>query len=173
MAASHAIENEHAQFEALIARHAGIIFKIAASYSHRADDRDDLAQEIALQLWRAWPGYDRSRSFSTWMYRIALNAAISNLRRTSRRPAHESLSDKHDELVGTDGIDAENQQQLELIQKAMQVLSPLDRALLLLHLEGCSHRECGAILGITETNAATRLSRIKQRLKQTIGNTHH
>jgi RNA polymerase sigma-70 factor (ECF subfamily) len=67
-------------FGALLQRHSGIVFKIAGSYARGSEDRADLAQEIAAQLWRAWPHYDPARSVTTWMYRIALNVAISSVR---------------------------------------------------------------------------------------------
>lgn len=154
-------------FQSLIAAHRGIILKVAASYSRDAEDRADLAQEIALQLWRAFPRYERERPFSTWMYRVALNVAISQQRR--ERPAHESLDDEHHEMIGAHDVDVESRERLALVQRAMQALAPLDRALLLLHLEGCSHGESGEVLGMTEGNVATRLNRIKQQLRRLAG----
>ncbi len=71
-------------FIALLDQHAGILRKVAASYSRTPADRHDLMQEISLQMWKAYPRYTTDRSFSTWMYRIALNVAISHLRRASR-----------------------------------------------------------------------------------------
>jgi RNA polymerase sigma factor (sigma-70 family) len=157
-----------ARFERLLAEHRGIVLKIAASYARGTDERADLAQEIALQLWRAWPRYSPERAFSTWMYRIALNVAISSFR--SRPPMHEGLDDSvHGDLVGRDDVDAESAQRMALVQRAMQALAAPDRALLLLHLEGRNHREAGEILGLTETNAATRLSRIRKQLRQLTG----
>lgn len=158
-----------AEFDARIAAHRGILLKIAASYAHGADDRADLVQEISLQLWRAWPGYARDRPFSTWMYRVALNVAISQRRRDAQRPLHEGLDDRHDVLVGDTDVDAETCERLALVQRAMQALAPLDRALLLLHLDGLSHRDSGEVLGISESNVATRLGRIRQQLRRDSG----
>jgi RNA polymerase sigma-70 factor, ECF subfamily len=153
-------------FAQLLQTHRGILLKVAASYARGAEDRADLAQEIALQLWRAFPSYARERPFSTWMYRVALNVAISQQRRERPLRAQESLDEAHHALVGDADVDAEERQRLELLQRAMQALGPLDLALLLLHLDGCSHRQCGEVLGLSESNAATRLSRIRQRLRQ-------
>ncbi len=158
-------------FQSLITAHRGIILKVAASYSRNADDRADLAQEIALQLWRAWPGYERSRPFSTWMYRVALNVAISQQRRDRQQGRHESLAVEHEDLVGARDVEVEREEQLVIVQRAMQALAAFDRALLLLHLEGCGLRESGEVLGITEGNVATRLSRIKQQLRRIAGTT--
>jgi RNA polymerase sigma-70 factor, ECF subfamily len=166
---STAVEAEVRDFESLIAAHRGVIMKVAASYCRNADDRADLAQEIALQLWRAWPGYDRSRPFSTWMYRVALNVAISQQRSERQRRGDMPLADSHDELVGAGDVDADSQHRLALVQQAMQALGRFDRALLLMHLQGCSHRESGEVLGISEGNVATRLGRIRQQLRRITG----
>lgn len=158
-------------FQALIAAHRGIILKVAASYCSNAHDRADLAQDIALQLWRGFPGYDSSLPFATWMYRVALNVAISRLRSERGRGRHDALTDAHEDIVGAEDVDAEAREQLALVQRAMQAFGPLDRALLLLHLEGCSHRESSAVLGITEGNVATRLGRVRQQLRRIAGAT--
>ena len=156
-------------FEDLLAVHRGIVLKIAASYCHGPEDRADLVQDIHLQLWRAWPSYEASRTFSTWMYRVALNVAISHRRVRSRQGQHEALDEAHESLVGADDVDAAARQQLALVERAMHEVDPLDRALLVLHLEGCSHREIGEVMGISETNAATRLGRIRQQLRRSVG----
>jgi RNA polymerase sigma-70 factor (ECF subfamily) len=158
-----------AEFERLLAAHPGIVAKVAASYCRDPEDRADLAQEIRLQLWRAWPGFDAGRPFSTWMYRIALNVAISHRRRERERHRHDPMDEDHHALVGDGDVDAETRQRLEIVQRAMQGLGALDRALLLLHLEGCSHREAGDVLGIREGNVATRLNRIRQQLRRDAG----
>ena len=169
MSIARPVTADSTDFQSLISAHRGIILKVAASYCSHAEDRADLAQEIALQLWRAWPGYEPGRPFSTWMYRVALNVAISQLRRDSQRRSHEPLTDAHDTLVGDADVDAESRERLALVQRAMQSLGPVDRALLLLHLEGCSHRESAEVLGTTEGNIATRLGRIKQQLRRVAG----
>ncbi|WP_457098041.1 RNA polymerase sigma factor [Lysobacter sp. P5_B9] len=154
------------EFGELLDRHRGIVFKVAYSYCHHPDDRADLAQEIATQLWRAFPGYDASRaSFSTWMYRIALNVAISQLRSNRHRqqqsvPLDESLHD-----IPGDGGDHESDQHLRLLHRFIVRQDPLNRALLLLYLEDRSHREIADILGISEGNVATKISRLKQRIR--------
>lgn len=169
MSIARPIEAPPADFAGLIAAHRGIILKVASSYCTHPEDRADLAQEIALQLWRAWPAYEPSRAFSTWMYRVALNVAISQLRRDSQRRSHEPLGDAHELLVGDSDVDFETRQRLALVQRAMQSLGPFDRALLLLHLEGCSHRESAEVLGTTEGNIATRLNRVRQQLRRIAG----
>jgi RNA polymerase sigma-70 factor (ECF subfamily) len=153
------------RFGELLDRHRGIVLKIAYSYCPHPDDRADLAQEIATQLWRAFPGYDAQRSFSTWMYRIALNVAISSQRSRRQRERHAVPLDEALHDVGGDGSDHETGQQLRLLQRLIAQQDPLTRALLLLYLEDRSHREIAEILGISEGNVATRISRLKQRIR--------
>lgn len=158
-----------AAFENLLAAHRGIILKVASTYCRDPHDRADLAQDIALQLWRAFPAFSQARPFSTWMYRIALNVAISNRRKQRDTTRGEPLENLHEELAGALDVDAEQRERLALVQTAMQALGSFDRALLLLHLEGFSNRGSGDILGISETNASTRLGRIRTQLRRVVG----
>ena len=153
------------QFRELLERHRGIVFKVANSYARGAQDREDLAQEIAVQLWRAFPKYDGARSFSTWMYRVALNVAISHLRERSRYENHHEPLD----LALHDGADAGMQPDTDArvreLYRCIARLDPLDRALLILYLDERSQRDIAEILGISETNVATRIGRLKERLR--------
>ncbi|MBS0557142.1 MAG: sigma-70 family RNA polymerase sigma factor [Proteobacteria bacterium] len=153
------------QFRELLERHRGIVFKVANSYARGAQDREDLAQEIAVQLWRAFPKYDGTRAFSTWMYRVALNVAISHLRERSRYDSHHEPLDMtvHD---GADtNADVETDARLRELNRCIARLEPLDRALLILYLDERSQRDIAEILGISETNVATKIGRLKQRLR--------
>ena len=157
-------------FGELLERHRKIVFKVANTYAWSAHDRADLGQEIAAQLWRAFPGYDPQRPFSTWMYRIALNVGISQLRDRSRRDRHtvaldESLHDTADQ----NGADFESDDRVRALQRVIAELDGLNRALLLLYLEDRSVREIGEILGLTETNVTTKISRLKQRIRKDLG----
>jgi len=156
-------------FGELLEQHRGIVFKVAHSYCRHPDDRADLVQEIATQLWRAFPGFDGARaSFSTWMYRIALNVAISHLRSVSYRQQHSvPLDESLHDVLGEEG-DHESQERLRLLHRFIEKQDPLNRALLLLYLEDRSHREIADILGISEGNVATKISRLKQRIRNDI-----
>jgi RNA polymerase sigma-70 factor (ECF subfamily) len=156
-------------FGELLEQHRGIVFKVAHSYCRHPDDRADLVQDIATQLWRAFPAFDAARaSFSTWMYRIALNVAISHLRSISHRQQHSvPLDESLHDVLGEDG-DHESQEQLRLLHRFIEKQDPLNRALLLLYLEDRSHREIADILGISEGNVATKISRLKQRIRHDI-----
>jgi RNA polymerase sigma-70 factor (ECF subfamily) len=153
-------------FEELLSSNRGIVLKVAQTYCFHPDDRADLVQEIATQLWRAWPRYDPQRKFTTWMYRIALNVAISFVRNEAQRrhntvPLEETLHDTADTSSGDPESQARVQQLLGFINRQ----PPLDRALLLLYLEERSQREIAEILGMTETNVSTKIGRLKQRIR--------
>lgn len=169
-AASMAIEaHRQDEFRDLLERHRKIVFKVANTYGHQPDDRADLAQEIAAQLWRAFSGYDPQRTFSTWMYRIALNVAISHVRTETHRQRHAvPLDDDLHDLADDRGPDHEADQRVRALHRFIGQLEPLNRALLLLYLEDHSYREIAEILGISETNVATKISRLKQRIRTDI-----
>lgn len=154
-------------FTTLLERHRGIVFKVANSYAWHPEDRAELAQEIAAQLWRAYPRYDPARSFSTWMYRIALNVGISQVRRDRPREQHNVAMDEtlHD-VADPAATDPETSHQLRQLQRVIQALDPLNRALMLLYLEERSNREIGDILGLSESNVSTKIGRLKQRIRE-------
>jgi RNA polymerase sigma factor (sigma-70 family) len=161
-----------AEFHALLEAHRRIVFKVAGTYARHPEDRADLAQEIAAQLWRAFPGYDPARSFSTWMYRIALNVAISQVRnRSLRHGLVEPLDEAHAEVAGDDGDGHGTAEAARVLQRLIAGLEPLDRALLLLYLDERPQREIAEVLGITESNVATKIGRLKQRLRQQMAGT--
>ena len=158
------------RFAELLQTHRGIVYKVARSYSRGAADRDDLVQEICLQLWRAFPRYDARRTFSTWMYRVALNVAISAVRRTQRVDAvrTEPLDEVHMETLASDEAGDRDEERLEAMRALIGQLEPLDRALILLYLDDQSYTDMAEVLGISETNVATKINRIKQRLRTRI-----
>lgn len=166
MAPSQLLPAPPARFTELLQRHRGILVKVAGSYARQLEDREDLAQEIAAQLWRAWPGYDPARPFSTWMYRIALNVAISQLRGRTRTPPLQGAGDDLlDTLADPAPHDPDRAQQVERLYRFIHALPPLDRALMLLHLDECPQREIAEVLGLSVTNVATKIGRLKARLR--------
>lgn len=158
--------NEQDRFLALLEEHDKILYKVASSYCRDPEDRRDLIQEIVVQLWRSFGRFDDSYRFSTWMYRIAMNVAISFYRSHSRRqrdtvPADESLL----EIVAADG-EAETSDDVRLLHHFIGQLDELNRALMILYLDGNSYDTIAEILGISTTNVATKISRIKERLRR-------
>lgn len=154
-------------FETLLREHQRIVFKVVSVYARHPEDRRDLTQEICVQLWRSFPRFDEKRArFSTWMYRVALNVAISQMRRPSRQDERFERLDQQqiDAAGGTVGI-FEPDERLEVLYRFIDELDPLNRALILLYLEDRSYAEIADILGISETSVATKISRIKQKLR--------
>ena len=153
----------HQPFQELINEYQRLIYKIARAYAAESQ-LDDLYQEICAHLWRAFPKYDRERARTSWVYRIALNVSISYYRKEqSRKKKHAALSENLS-LINT-----EPEQSLDTKVKALYAflnhLSEIDRALMILYLEDKSHEEIGQILGISKSNVATKVNRIKNRLK--------
>lgn len=136
-------------------------------YCRHPNDRDDLMQDIRAQLWRSFRAYDASRAkFSTWMYRIALNVAISRVRSEQTIAAFrfESIDDHAESLPGGTDVEVPDAR-LAALRSLIDVLDPLNRALMLLYLEERSYADMAAILGISETNVATKIGRITQMLR--------
>ncbi|WP_113654142.1 RNA polymerase sigma factor [Pedobacter namyangjuensis] len=142
-----------------------IIFKICNSYCRNAVDREDLAQEIIFQLWKSWDRYDSNFKLSTWMYRIALNVAISFYRKEGKSTETVLMGDQLIE-VAEEKLEEGLEKNLSALQQFINELKPLDKALIILYLEEKSHKEIADIMGITTTNVATKVGRIKDQLKQ-------
>ncbi len=162
----------HDTFVELIDRHRGILFRVANAYARNESDREDLIAEMVAQLWSAFARFDARSSFSTWMYRVVMNVAIAFVRRDARRrdsviPAQADVL----EQIPAAGEPASDER-LERLHELIDGLAPLDRALMLLYLDDHPHAEIAAILGISETNVATKIGRIKERLKRTIAAGH-
>lgn len=169
MSHASALGQRQSRFADLLERHRGIVLKVAHTYCRDPEDRRDLAQEICAQLWKAFPKWDEARPFSTWMYRVALNCAISHARSGATRepalPLDEQLAEP------AHGLEAERERDdgLRALRRAIDGLPALDRALLLLYLDERSQREIAEVLGIGESNVATRIGRLKQRIRDQFG----
>jgi len=156
------------RFVQLLEEHKRILYKVASAYCADAEDRRDLVQEMVIQLWRSFPRYDDRLKFSTWMYRVAMNVAISFLRSEGRRGRETVALDEVPDLIdnaAADRVLGEAGDDLRLLERLVSRLAEMSRALLVLYLEGYQHGEIAEILGISATNVGTRLNRIKNRLK--------
>jgi RNA polymerase sigma-70 factor (ECF subfamily) len=160
------------EFEARLDEHLGIVLKLAGAYCPPGVERDDLVQEICLQLWRSYRSYDPSRRFSTWMYRVALNTAISFARRTRSREGRkvplekapgEAMDRARSSGASPDGRHEDTR--VEELHRFIRGLDEMNRSLVVLYLEDRSYAEIGEILGISATNVGTKLSRLKQRMR--------
>lgn len=144
----------------MIKSHNGIIYKVASFYADKDNVLDDLYQEVVLNLWKSFPNFRRESSYSTWIYRIALNTCISFFRKNSRKPMYVELSPEL--KMYADDNTLYRKELYALIDK----LDKLERALILLYLEDRPQKEIAEILGITVTNASTKINRIKEKLKK-------
>lgn len=153
-------------FLKIIDANKGIIYKVANSYCRDEENRKDLIQEIILQLWLSFPKYDPSFKLSTWMYRIALNVSISFYRKENRRSRISQPFPEEIISLPTEKLPIEQNEDLDLLQKFIKELKEIDRAVILLYLESNSQQEIADILGLTVANISTKVTRIKQTLKQ-------
>lgn len=164
-----------ASFLALVVDHAGMLRQVAGAYAWDPDDRRDLLQEIHLQLWRAFPRYDPERRFSTWMYRIALNVAISWRRRVTTQarrtvplegagPPGTPARDPADPRAEPRAPEPE-EVRARALHEVIARLDPLNRALMILYLDDLSHAEIADVLGLSASNVGTKIHRLKQRIR--------
>lgn len=154
------------RFETLIREHRRIVLHVARAYAFGADDRRDLAQDIALQAWRGFRGWDPARPFATWLYRVALNTGISHARSRAREAARtEPLDDDRLARLAAEAP-AEADPRAARLHACIADLDPLDRALMLLWLEDRPYEEIAEVLGLSTTNVATKLNRLKAKLAQ-------
>lgn len=152
-------------FLSIIEENKRIIFKICNAYCQNAADREDLAQEIIYQLWKSWNSFNTNFKLSTWMYRIALNVAISFYRKEKKTTETVFMGDHLIEIVD-ENLEEGLETNLNALQQFINELKELDRALMILYLEEKSHKEIAEIIGISTTNVATKIGRIKEQLKQ-------
>ena len=155
-----------ANFMVVVENNKGILYKVANSYCQNTEDRKDLIQEIIMQLWKSFDNYNEKFKYSTWIYRISLNVAISFYRKEkSRKRISNPLTTNIFDFTDTE-ICNEKETNLGLLNLIISKLNDLDKALMLLYLEEKDYKEISEIIGITETNVATKISRIKGQLKK-------
>jgi RNA polymerase sigma-70 factor, ECF subfamily len=152
-------------FLALIKEHQRIIHKVCRMYADDADDRQDLFQEVVLQLWRAFPSFRGDAKITTWLYRVALNVAISDLRKKKARPEPDKLDEQFNQLKD-DSAHAFHDENVQLLYKAIDQLSQVEKALVMLYLEEHSYDEIAEIMGITANNARVKMHRLQEKLRK-------
>ena len=158
-------------FAQVMEEHKKLIYKVSSMYCSRAEDRQDLMQEMAIQIWNALPKFDERFKLSTWLYRVVLNTAISHYRKSRRR--NKVISPLDESLIGVaeESADKNLEDNLNQLEHFIQELSEFNKALMILYLDGNSYREIAEILGISESNVATKISRIKRKLKEKFSTT--
>ncbi len=159
-------ELEHS-FVSQLEENQNIVHKICRLYTQDSDSHNDLFQEITIQLWRAYPKFRGDSKFSTWMYRVALNTAITLYRKSKRRVQTQDFEGVSFKMTAEE-YDDTVEQQLKMMYSAVKGLNDIDKALVFLYLEDKSYREISETLGITEVNARVKMNRIKERLRNTL-----
>jgi RNA polymerase sigma-70 factor, ECF subfamily len=146
-----------------LAAHKGILFKVVHAYAFEHADRQDLFQEVAVQVWRSVDSFRGESSVSTWMYRVALNTAMTWTRKQSRHQRREQSLDEADDLLIT--MPAEGRDpRVEWLYHQIAQLKDVDRSVALLLLDGFSYKEIAAVTGLTESNVGVKINRIKSAL---------
>lgn len=156
-------------FLTLLEAHKGILYKVGRMYTNTLADQEDLHQEIIIQLWKSYENFKGDSQFSSWMYRVAVNTAITyfkNEKKRGDRLSYEQIQEPEQE-----NYNPEKDLQMEVFYNAVQLLSPLEKALILYYMEGLSHKDIGDQLGITEVNTRVKLNRTKEKLQKLIKNT--
>ena len=156
------MKKDKKEFVALLEQNIGIIHKISLLYTRNPVDKADLFQEICMQLWRSYKSFRNDSKFSTWLYRVALNTAISQVRKKKRLDKEEYINLYYHNST------SESDDKSKLLFRAITHLNKIDRALILLWLEEKKYEEIADILGISKSNVSVKLVRIKEKLSEII-----
>ncbi|RQO35175.1 RNA polymerase subunit sigma-70 [Chryseobacterium sp. KBW03] len=154
-------------FLKLVNQHKGILYKASRIYADSLEDREDLQQEILIQLWKSYQTFKGNSEFSTWMYRVAINTAITYLKKEKQRSNNHTDAPTYFEVQQED-YNPTKDRQLEIFYGAVQELNSLEKAVIFYFMEGMSHKEIGNNLGLSEGNARVKLNRTKEKIQQII-----
>ena len=149
-------------FIQFLERHKKLIAKIASSYFSDATHRSDLMQEIALQLWKGFLKLKTPPQSSTWVYKVALNVSISYYRKEANRKKTLSNYKEHLQIFGL--VAEQLPDKLQALYQLIAHLNPIEKAIIILHLEGCKNAEIAEVMGFSLTNVSTKINRIKEKL---------
>ncbi len=148
----------------IISENQNLIRKICNSFSQNPDERKDLFQEIAIQLWRSYPTFRNESKVTTWIYRIALNTAISSFRKNKKNKLHDSF-ETHEKSLQVKQNSIEKNEEIENLYKAINKLNDLEKSIILLYLDDYKSDEIAEVVGISSINVRVRINRIKTKLK--------
>ncbi|WP_397363190.1 RNA polymerase sigma factor [Olleya sp. R77988] len=151
-------------FVELLEQNQNIVHKVCRLYTNNYDAHNDLFQEITIQLWKAFPKFRGDSKFSTWMYRVGLNTAIT-LYRKSKRTINTQQFDTVQFKISAEEYDSTEEEQLKLLYNAVYQLNDIEKALVFLYLEDKNYKEISETMGITEVNARVKMNRVKNKLR--------
>lgn len=154
------------KFISIIKKNEGVIFKITSLYTDNRDDQKDLYQDVVYQLWKSFDFFRSESKISTWMYRIALNTALTRLKKSKRLGKFVPIEKVI--MQQTENCNTEFEEKLKVMYSHIKMLNELEKGLMLLLLEGKKYEEIAEIVGLSPSNVGTRISRIKQKLKEQI-----
>lgn len=161
-------------FVSIVSDHKGILYKVIRSYCKDPDDQKDLEQEILIQVWKSLQYFDGRVKLSTWIYKISLNVAISFYRKDIKRKSRNTLLDESVFSIAEDNnVEIARRERTESLYKFIGQLDEFNKAIIILYLEAYNYKEIAEVVGITETNVATRINRIKGILKNNFSTYHH
>lgn len=153
------------QFLDIFEKNIGIIIKISRVYTKVAQDREDLINDITLELWKSFKNFKGESKVSTWFYRVALNTAMNYKRKRMKDSLFSSINDFKSGDISPWLIEQNNSAESEILYQCIDELNEINKAIILLYLDGNSHDEIAEITGISKTNVGTRIGRIKEQIK--------
>ena len=153
------------RFLQIIKKNQGIIHKVCSIYCDVEEDRSDLFQEIVAQLWKSFPGFRNESKVSTWMYRVALNTAITSFKKNKRRPDQGRLTYENF-LIVEEKYDSQTDENIKQLHRAVSQLTGIEKSIVLLYLENKKYEEIAEITEITQNYVRVKMNRIKKKLKK-------
>ena len=162
------MESKQAEFLKLIEKHQGILYKVSRIYMDSDQDQEDLRQEIVYQLWKSYEKFKGNSQFSSWMYRVAVNTAITYFKKDKKRIDKAELDAQLD--IKLEEQDLTEESKLAHFYRAVKKLNKIEKAIILFFIEGLSHKEIASNLGLTEVNTRVKLNRTKIKIKTLIKN---
>jgi len=158
-------DNQTEQFLSIFEDNTGIIMKISRAFTNTTHDREDLIHDIALELWKSYKNFNGDSKVSTWIYRVALNTSMNYKRKTKKNALFLFLNDFKKEDILPWLTEQENSSESDVLYQCIDELNGINKAIILLYLDGNTHAEISEIMGISKTNVGTRISRIKEQIK--------
>lgn len=157
--------SQRQEFLGMISSHQHLIRKVAAIYYRNQEDQEDAFQEILLSLWKAYPTFEGRSKISTWIYRVALNTVLGGFRKASNKVYHNQSDVGISEFL-LEPNDKDYSEEINVLYKAIEQLSGIEKAIIMLYMEEKNYEDIADIMGMTKTNVGVKINRIKKKLKK-------